>query len=118
MPAHGLAWRIERWPKRTKTEIKIHWYFIFDLCCGLFAFHLFSIMEVFHATNQKCKSECWKYSIAVQHQLDIRARKIYGVLGPNGAGKTTLFKSMLGLTDFREKYFRTGSPFLVDVLEV
>ncbi len=22
VPAHGLAWRIERWPKRTKTEIK------------------------------------------------------------------------------------------------
>ena len=27
------------------------------LCCGLFAFHLFSITEVFHAANQKCKSE-------------------------------------------------------------
>ena len=91
-------------------------FLIYAVAFLLFIF--FSIMEVFHATNQKCKSECWKYSIAVQHQLDIRARKIYGVLGPNGAGKTTLFKSMLGLTDFREKYFRTGSPFLVDVLEV
>ncbi len=51
--------------------------------------------------------------------LTLEQGKIYGVLGPNGAGKTTLFKSMLGLTDFfREKYFRTGSPFLVDVLEV
>lgn len=50
--------------------------------------------------------------------LTLEQGKNYGVLGPNGAGKTTLFKSMLGLTDFREKYFRTGSPFLVDVLEV
>lgn len=24
VPAHGLAWRIERWTKRTKTEIKTH----------------------------------------------------------------------------------------------
>ena len=50
--------------------------------------------------------------------LTLEQGKNYGVLGPNGAGKTTLFKSMLGLTDFREKYFRTGSPSLVDVLEV
>ena len=67
VPAHGLAWHIERWPKRVKTEIKTHRDFIFDLCCGLFAFHLFSITEEFHAGNQKCKSECWKYRLAVQH---------------------------------------------------
>ena len=75
-------------------------------------------MEVFHATNQKCKSECWKYSIAVQHQLDIRARKNYGVLGPNGAGKTTLFKSMLGLTDFSGEILSDGQPVSSRCFEV
>ena len=32
--------------KGLKQRSKTHWYFIFDLCCGLFAFHLFSITEV------------------------------------------------------------------------
>lgn len=50
--------------------------------------------------------------------LTLEQGKIYGVLGPNGAGKTTLFKSMLGLTPFREKSSLMDSPFPVDVLEV
>lgn len=50
--------------------------------------------------------------------LTLEQGKIYGVLGPNGAGKTTLFKSMLGLTAFREKSSRMDNPFPVDVLEV
>lgn len=109
MPAHGLAWRIERWPKRTKTEIKIHWYFILIYAVAFLLFIFFNNGGI-SCYKSKCKSECWKYSIAVQHQLDIRARKNYGVLGPNGAGKTTLFKSMLGLTDFSGEILSDGQP--------
>ena len=48
-------------------------FLIYAVAFLLFIF--FSITEVFHAANQKCKFECWKYRIAVQHQLDFRARK-------------------------------------------
>ena len=51
--------------KRVKKRSKTHRDFIFDLCCGLFAFHLSFNEEEFHAANQKCKSECWKYRLAV-----------------------------------------------------
>ena len=110
MPAHGLAWYIERWPKRVKTEIKTHWDFIFDLCCGLFAFHLFSITEEFHAGNQNVNLNVGNTALLSNIHLTLEQGKIYGVLGPNGAGKTTLFKSMLGLTAFSGEILSDGQP--------
>ena len=60
---------------------------------------------------KKCKFECWKYRIAVQHQLDFRAREKSMVYwGQTEPVKTTLFKSMLGLTAFSGEILSDGQP--------
>ena len=78
-----------------------------------FLLFIFFNNGVFHAANQKCKSEHWENTALLSNiNLSLEQGKIYGILGPNGAGKTTLFKSMLlGLTAFFRRNLSDDSPF-------
>lgn len=103
---HGVLSDVLKGLKQRSKPIGIS----FLIYAVAFCFSSFSITEVFHAANQKCKSEYWKYCLAVNINLSLEQGKIYGILGPNGAGKTTLFKSMLGLTAFSGEILSDGQP--------